>query len=326
MSGATSLAGAGGEKGFLRNVDDKDTSLFEGLGITPADSDTFPLGDTGGKLLASGCEYGNSKTTSASIKDLDGYLPHIAEGIDNEARNELTCTSNDDSAAGRNDLFQKQTAVIHAVAVGPEEAALFRADQTAVIWSPRSNVDLYGNTSPVTLLDVSASLASTLDLEPLLGIVLEQLESLFDYADASILISEADHYRLLETREKGFCVNPEMRGRKFPLRGLLVERPTSREPLIIPDITSDEDPMAESYREAVGFRRGTRTGWIRSVMSAPLENRIASQMKLPIDASGRLRSSGDAERPSTSAATGPTSAFQRSTCPTHALSIGNSSA
>ncbi len=122
-----------------------------------------------------------------------------------------------------------------------------------------------------TLLDVSASLASTLDLEPLLGIVLEQLESLFDYADASILISEADHYRLLETREKGFGVNPEMRGRKFPLRGLLVERHTSREPLIIPDITSDEDPMAESYREAVGFRRGTRTGWIRSVMSAPLE-------------------------------------------------------
>ncbi|MBP9111986.1 MAG: amidohydrolase family protein, partial [Polyangiaceae bacterium] len=155
MSGATSLAGAGGEKGFLRNVDDNDTSLFEGLAITPADSDTFPLGDTGGKLLASGCEYGNSKTTSSSIKDLDGYLPHIAEGIDNEARNELTCTSKDDSAAGRNDLFQKQTAVIHAVAVGPEEAALFRADQTAVIWSPRSNVDLYGNTSPVTLLDVS---------------------------------------------------------------------------------------------------------------------------------------------------------------------------
>jgi cytosine/adenosine deaminase-related metal-dependent hydrolase len=150
MSGATSIAGAGGSDGLVRNMDDTSARL-EGLPVKLADSDTFPLGDSAGTLVASGCAgYSASRRTAASIAGLDGYLPHISEGIDVETRNEIVCQSD-----GANDLLQKQTAVVHGIAVKAEDVAKFRADQTALIWSPRSNVDLYGDTAPVVLYDNS---------------------------------------------------------------------------------------------------------------------------------------------------------------------------
>jgi cytosine/adenosine deaminase-related metal-dependent hydrolase len=148
MSGATTIAGAGGSDGLARNVDDTPARL-EGLPAKLADSDTFPLGDSGGALVASGCAgYSASRKTSTAIAALDGYLPHISEGIDNETRNEILCQSD-----GANDLLQKQTAVVHGIAVKADDVAKFRVDQTALIWSPRSNVDLYGDTAPVVLYD-----------------------------------------------------------------------------------------------------------------------------------------------------------------------------
>jgi hypothetical protein len=148
MGGATSIAGAGGADGLMRNLDASPSQL-EGLPIRPVDSDTFPLKDSGNNppMSTSGCgTYPSSRRTAASIEKLDGYLPHISEGIDAETRNEFVCQS-----SGVNDLVQKQTAIIHGIAVRAEDVALYRADQTALVWSPRSNVDLYGDTAPVTL-------------------------------------------------------------------------------------------------------------------------------------------------------------------------------
>lgn len=148
MSGATSTVGSGGRAGLLRNLDDSDPALYEGAPIRQADFDTFPLDDAAGTQLQAGCAYGNARTTKAAIAGDDGYLPHLAEGIDAVAKNELACTS-----AGGFDLMQRRTAVIHAIAMDPAQAALMRLRQTSVVWSPRSNIDLYGNTAPVTLLD-----------------------------------------------------------------------------------------------------------------------------------------------------------------------------
>lgn len=146
MGGATTIAGAGGAAGLLRNVDNRIDSL-EGAPAEIADSDTFPLGDTNGTMLTNGCAYPKA-TKPGSIATLEAYLPHISEGIDNEAHNEFACTS-----TGMTDLMKPQTAVIHSIAVGPEDAAKMRASQSSVVWSPRSNIDLYGNTAPVTMLD-----------------------------------------------------------------------------------------------------------------------------------------------------------------------------
>ena len=148
MSGATSTIGSGGRAGILRNLDESDPAEYAGAPIQMADFDTFPLDDSAGTQLTTGCAYGNARTTKAAIDGDVGYLPHIAEGIDGVAKNEFACTSSGDF-----DLMQKQTAVIHAIVTDPAQASLMRSRQTAVVWSPRSNVDLYGNTAPVTLLD-----------------------------------------------------------------------------------------------------------------------------------------------------------------------------
>jgi cytosine/adenosine deaminase-related metal-dependent hydrolase len=150
MSGATATAGAGGVAGLLRNLDNGAAQL-EGLEGQAADSDTFPLGDSNLTTFPTTCAgWTGTRTTAASIASLDGYLPHISEGIDDSAHAEFTCQSQDGDT---HDLIQKQTAVIHGIAVTPADVAKYRTDMTALVWSPRSNVDLYGDTASVAMYD-----------------------------------------------------------------------------------------------------------------------------------------------------------------------------
>jgi cytosine/adenosine deaminase-related metal-dependent hydrolase len=149
MSGATSAASAGGRAGLLRNLDGNNQ---EGLPAQQADSDTFPLNDQSGTLRTDDCDYGNNPTTEQDIDGLRGYLPHISEGIGDAAQNEFVCTSSM-SVQDAHDLVEPQTAIVHAVAVTADDIALMRADQTSVIWSPRSNISLYGDTARVSLID-----------------------------------------------------------------------------------------------------------------------------------------------------------------------------
>lgn len=155
MSGVTSGATAGGADGLMRNVDNpRSPGQLEGLKITIADSDTFPLNDNDLTSFPTTCGGWTStqRTTAASIANYKGYLPHISEGIDTSARAEFTCQS-DETPPATYDLVQKQTAIVHGVAVNADDVAKYRKDQTALIWSPRSNVDLYGNTAPVVLYE-----------------------------------------------------------------------------------------------------------------------------------------------------------------------------
>ena len=147
MAGTTTMAGGGGIPGLVRNIDTAADEL-EGLPAYPADSDVFPL-SMPGKNLTSGCDYSPGRTTNAAVSQLDSYLPHISEGIDVEARNEFVCTS-----APPFDLIEPQTAIIHGVALSPVDAEIVRMNMSKVVWSPRSNVDLYGNTANVTMLDL----------------------------------------------------------------------------------------------------------------------------------------------------------------------------
>ncbi|MFO0569917.1 MAG: amidohydrolase family protein [Polyangiaceae bacterium] len=145
MSGATSTVSAGSTPHLLRNLDAGDK---EGLPTQTVNSDTFPLDDANGKMLDSGCNYGAAPTTAQDIASLDAYQPHISEGVNQAARNELTCTS-----SGTTDVIEPQTAIVHAIAVTPTEGKAIYDEHSWVIWSPRSNIGLYGNTAPVTLLD-----------------------------------------------------------------------------------------------------------------------------------------------------------------------------
>lgn len=145
LSGTTSAISSGGRVGFIRNLDGANK---EGLPAQTVDFDTFPLNDASGIMRESGCNYGNNPTTAADIVGLDAYAPHISEGVSQAARNEMTCTT-----AGNLDVVEPQTAIIHAVAVSPTEVNAIHAETARVIWSPRSNISLYGNTAPITMLD-----------------------------------------------------------------------------------------------------------------------------------------------------------------------------
>ena len=144
VGGATSILGSGSSDGLLRNLD-RDQ---EGLGEGQVHYETFPLGDSSGSTRQSGCDYPN--VDPLSVLDADSYAPHIAEGIDISARNELLCLSSEEN--GGTDLVESNTAIIHAVALTAPDAAMLAHNESSVIWSPRSNVDLYGNTAQVTLL------------------------------------------------------------------------------------------------------------------------------------------------------------------------------
>lgn len=145
LGGATSIVGSGSTSGLLRNLDR--AADEEGLAQKAVHFETFPLGDTSGAELTSGCEYPGIVSAQSIAAD-SAFLPHVAEGIGPGAENEFTCMSS--SIGGAQDLVQPQSAFIHSVGLTASDYAAMAKDGTALIWSPRSNITLYGDTAVVT--------------------------------------------------------------------------------------------------------------------------------------------------------------------------------
>ncbi|HVY45963.1 MAG TPA: amidohydrolase family protein [Minicystis sp.] len=146
LGGATSIVGSGGTKGLLRNLAAyPDESLLEAGAVGPtAFFDTFPLGDQDGTEITSGCAYPNPRSASSAFGSGAAYVPHVAEGINLAAENEFTCV------AGSLGLLTDKTAIIHGVGMNAHDVQAMAAAHAKLIWSPRTNVSLYGNTAPVT--------------------------------------------------------------------------------------------------------------------------------------------------------------------------------
>jgi large repetitive protein len=146
MGGAASTVGGGGEPGMLRNLD-VGGALDEGLDLPAVDFQTFPLQDQDGAMLTT-CTYPSTADSDAEVDGDAAYLPHIAEGVILQARNEFTCT--DGAPGSQRDYLEKQTALIQAIGLQVSDVALMAAGQTSLVWSPRSNIGLYGFTANVT--------------------------------------------------------------------------------------------------------------------------------------------------------------------------------
>lgn len=153
MSGATSIVGSGGQPGLLRNLDS--SSNQEGLGQPLVNFDTFPLDDSDGTRRTGDCNYGGMPTTAAQIASNEAYEPHTSEGIDGTARNEFLCQSSttyDTMTPGTsNNLLLGKTAMIHSIGLTPADYGAMATAGTGLIWSPRSNITLYGDTARVTV-------------------------------------------------------------------------------------------------------------------------------------------------------------------------------
>lgn len=144
LSGTTSASTSGGAAGLIRNLDN---ATNQGLGIPQHRRDTFPLGDSSGVQLAATCAYPNVRSSDSIAAD-PAYLPIVGEGIDAVARNEFLCTSS--FADGGQDLLQPKTAIGKGLVFAAAELHAMHWNGAGLVWSPRSNLRLYGDTARVT--------------------------------------------------------------------------------------------------------------------------------------------------------------------------------
>lgn len=154
ISGTVTVSSPSGGPGLVRNLT-VSTMLLEGLAPYTVRNETFPLADSDGEQLEASCRYPESlrRRLEARIGILrnDVYNAHVAEGVDQVAHNEFLCLTGQQRGAMR--TASEKSAFVHLVALRPPDAQVLKDSGTAVIWSPRSNISLYGATAPVTLFD-----------------------------------------------------------------------------------------------------------------------------------------------------------------------------
>jgi cytosine/adenosine deaminase-related metal-dependent hydrolase len=144
MSGTTSIVGAGGRRGWLRNLEV--SGQTHGLMPGRIVAQTFPLDDARGPVDSAACDFGAKPDSAAVAEAAQAYIAHVGEGTDERAQDELRC------ALGSLNLLGENSAVVHAMALSRPDAAKLARRGSSVVWSPRSNLDLYGRTAPVALL------------------------------------------------------------------------------------------------------------------------------------------------------------------------------
>jgi cytosine/adenosine deaminase-related metal-dependent hydrolase len=157
LGGATTMVGSGAAYGLLRNPDETNTSLYEGLDLPYVENETFPLNDSDERQrsLCADWEY---KDLAADVADMEAYLPHIAEGINERAHFEFECQSR--STDGGQDHTESNVAHIHDIGLYGEDYYQLARDRSVLVWSPRSNISLYGVTADVATLDTLGGLVA----------------------------------------------------------------------------------------------------------------------------------------------------------------------
>jgi PAS domain S-box-containing protein len=119
------------------------------------------------------------------------------------------------------------------------------------------------------LLDLSGSIASTLELRPLLELILDRLRAVIAYTGAAILTIEGDELAI--ARQRGPLSEEAARGIRYPLAGLapVWDRLSRGEAIFIPDVRGAA-PEAAVFRALVGSDLDDGLGFIRSCLWAPL--------------------------------------------------------
>lgn len=121
-----------------------------------------------------------------------------------------------------------------------------------------------------TLLRVSYNITTTLELEPLLGLILDQLKEVVEYQLASISILDENDLLILATRGEGM---PQP-GSRIPLNEHVKTRAmlSKKEPAFVPDLNA-ETPLAQHMRKNLAAQN---LHGLNSWMNAPLVFRSQS--------------------------------------------------
>lgn len=180
LAGTTAIAGNGGVAGFVRNLEDD--FMNGGLSRPAAFTTVFPLGDAAGVMLQDGCNYPDLVDPS-EFAAAGSFQAHVAEGVDQRAANEIRClTGRQDGAI---DVTEKRSAFVHFAGATADDAQFVRDHNVSIIWSPRSNIALYGHTANVALLDrLGVNIALSTDWLPSGSMnLLRELRCAADYSE-----------------------------------------------------------------------------------------------------------------------------------------------
>ena len=127
------------------------------------------------------------------------------------------------------------------------------------------------------LLEVSRSLTSTLELAPLLDLILDQLLRVVDYRTAGIFLARADALETMASRDtRGDSRRRWSPGHRRPLAqlGTIWQRLLHGEPLLIDDVRRDDDPLVDAWRTATSsFRPDLLSHPVRTWLAVPLSVR-----------------------------------------------------
>jgi PAS domain S-box-containing protein len=123
-----------------------------------------------------------------------------------------------------------------------------------------------------TLLDVSQIVASTLDLQPLLSLILDQLKLMVDYGSATIAVYQDQDLVVCDYR--GPLPREMMVDRRHPMDQLTILQNAvhKREPVIVADLLND-GYLARQLVEIFADRYESIASSLRSWMAVPLVSR-----------------------------------------------------
>ncbi|NOY27721.1 MAG: amidohydrolase family protein [Oligoflexia bacterium] len=139
VGGGTSAVGSSGGScidGLVRNLDeDQSANYLDNYDLWYSSStvtDTYDPGD--------GSYYQDQISSGAT----SAILNHVAEGVDGAGTDEITWMQSVD-------MVGPGMAYVHATDATTQQLAEMAADGTSIVWSPRSNLDLYAQTTPADI-------------------------------------------------------------------------------------------------------------------------------------------------------------------------------
>ncbi|MDE0488712.1 MAG: amidohydrolase family protein [Gammaproteobacteria bacterium] len=150
LAGTTLIAGSGAVRGLAKNVGSRQRPEYE----YAADIRTFPFGREAMQRIRRlpSFAYDDEETFRPELtEDLPPrapYVPHVAEGTDLVARLEGRFFL--DYVATRK--THRRFSLIHGVGLDPGDIRRLGDLDVTLIWSPRSNVALYGETADIPAL------------------------------------------------------------------------------------------------------------------------------------------------------------------------------
>ncbi|RFU35523.1 hypothetical protein B7463_g825, partial [Scytalidium lignicola] len=174
FSATTSIVGEDMAPGLARNLDHV-LGLEEGLTAPSNTYAIFPLDDANGVVRSGDCDYGPNAIDQTTAGRYYRYIAHIGEGLGPEAQNEFRCLSDKnfdidqmpDGGGKSTDIISANIGLVHALGLSQADFDFVAQRNAKVVWSPRSNIFLYGKTLNITyLLDAGITVALGTDWVP----------------------------------------------------------------------------------------------------------------------------------------------------------------